>query len=199
MHFLHWLEVLALLGKGSDAVRKIRELWDYLLSSDGTMQSELRELSEVNILSLSPDAKFVAAAREYIKEVHLWDIATGAFLGILEVKVPDGAQRKGPLMRGPRGKAMWQGMKSLDFTTDGSRVFGAGVTGKVHIWDVATGAPVRTLTHRDVAAAEGSPEGKYIASGSKDGTIRIGMPLPLPHQQKTCKSRSHLTQEKLKP
>ena len=61
---------------------------------------------------------------------------------------------------------MWQGMKSLDFTADGSCVFGAGVTGKVHVWDVS--AP-----RCDVEVAEGSPEGKYIASGSKDGTIRI--------------------------
>ncbi|KAL4748027.1 quinon protein alcohol dehydrogenase-like superfamily [Aspergillus terricola var. indicus] len=150
---------------------QVLNLWDV---ENGQLLQQLEgQWSEVNVLSLSPDAKLVAAAREYTKEVHLWDIATGASLGILEVEVPEGAQRKGPLMRGPRGKAMWQGMKSLDFTADGSRVFGAGVTGKVHVWDVATGAPVRTLTHSDVEVAEGSPEGKYIASGSKDGTIRI--------------------------
>ena len=38
-HFLHWLEVLALLGKSSDAVRKIQELWDYLLFSDVSLSS----------------------------------------------------------------------------------------------------------------------------------------------------------------
>ena len=150
---------------------QVLNLWDV---ENGQLLQQLQgRWSEVNVLSLSPDAKLVAAARQYTKEVHLWDIATGASLGILEVEVPDGAQRKGFLSRGPRGKAIWQGMKSLDFTADGSRVFGAGVTGKVHVWDVATGTPVRTLTHRDVQVAEGSPEGKHIASGSKDGTIRI--------------------------
>jgi WD40 repeat protein len=154
-----------------DAEREILNLWD--VENRQLLQRLEGQWSEDNVLSLSPGAKHVASARRFTKEVRLWDIATVACLQILEVEVPDGAQKKGVLARGPRGKALWQGMKSLHFTADGSRVFGAGVTGKVHIWDVATGAPVQTLTHSDVEIAEGSPEGKHIASSSRDGTIRI--------------------------
>jgi WD40 repeat protein len=76
------------------------------------------------------------------------------------------------------------------FSEDGRLVAGAG-TGSdhtVHIWDVATGAPLSTLqTDGAVLSVVFSPNGRLVAAGSSDGTARVwtvagGLPLkPFPH------------------
>ncbi|KAI9372968.1 hypothetical protein BJX61DRAFT_542167 [Aspergillus egyptiacus] len=114
-----------------------------------------------NVLALSPDAKLIASARKNTDEVRLWDIATGACLW------------KAVVARSLSRTALGNGMKSLDFTADGSRLFGVGFTDDVHIWDVATGILMQTLTHRGIKVAEGSLDGKLIASGSLYGDVRI--------------------------
>jgi serine/threonine protein kinase len=66
-------------------------------------------------------------------------------------------------------------VNSLAFSPDGKTIAAGCGDRNVHLWSVATGAPVATLSgHTDkVNAVAYSPDGKLIASGSDDATVRI--------------------------
>ncbi|MBI3460117.1 hypothetical protein HY009_04220, partial [Candidatus Acetothermia bacterium] len=112
------------------------------------------EKSGVFSVVFSPDGKTVAtgAGDGYAR---LWDVSTGKVL-----------RRFGPV-----GTVF-----SSAFSPDGK--FLVGGTGEdllVHIWDVASGREMRTLSGHEgwVHAVAYSSDGKLIASGSADHTLRV--------------------------
>jgi WD40 repeat protein/tetratricopeptide (TPR) repeat protein len=106
--------------------------------------------SEVKIVVFSPDGKRVASASAD-GTIRLWNPATGAQL--LKIK------RAGD---------------AIAFSPDSKRL--ASASGKrVRLWDVENGVLIATLDgHLDkVWSVAFSPDGKWVASGSRDGTIRV--------------------------
>ena len=62
------------------------------------------------------------------------------------------------------------------FSPDGRLVAGAGIGADhaAHVWDAQTGLQLYTLPHDDdVLSVDFSPNGRYLATGSKDGTARV--------------------------
>ena len=123
----------------------------------------------ISSVALAPDGALLASESANAP-VRLWDVVAG--------------QERAPLGGVPAGKILGAGLEgSVTFSGDGKILAAAvciirpsgtigWVAGVVALWDVNTGAVVRTLAIRPgwVALA---PDGKTLASGHKDGTIRL--------------------------
>ncbi len=134
----------------------------------GEEVSRLDHDAPVGTGALSPDGRIVATAAA--SNVILWEAESGRKLGQLE-----------------HPAVVW----SIAFSPDGSRVAtGTGGTpiGQVseqrvpvgddnalRIWDVAEGKVVRKMQGHEhaIPAAAFSPDGRLLASGSADGTLRL--------------------------
>jgi WD40 repeat protein len=83
-----------------------------------------------------------------------------------------------------------EGVSSVTYSPDGTRIASGSPDHTVRLWDAATGAPVEQQLHHDdaVTSVAFSPDGTRIASGSADRTVRLwdsasGQPIgqPLRH------------------
>jgi WD40 repeat protein len=113
----------------------------------------------------SPDGKTLASVM-LSHTAHLWDVATGKGLRALvgDERVTFGNY----LCYGSSAPAAYSpDSKTLAVRSEGSRM---------HLWDIATGAEIRSITehdHRSINAAAFSPDGKTLALGESDNTVRL--------------------------
>ena len=147
-----------LASAGSDGTVR---LWDPATREEKT-SFDVGKIGEVRSVAVSPDARTVAAGMRY-GTVHVWDVAT----------------RKETTLTGHAGDA-W----GVAFTPDGGRggvtppllVSGGGdwnKAGDVKLWDVETGKERASLKHSgEVLCVAVSPDGKRLAAGSWDNTVR---------------------------
>ena len=109
-------------------------------------------------VAFSPDGKVIAATQRIC--VTIWDAGTGKRLRVL---------------RQPRGDVV----SCLAFSPDGRLALGAGtampVDTRLRVWDAETGHEVFVLQgHKgNVTAVAFSADGRWLASGSLDGTARL--------------------------
>jgi WD40 repeat protein len=101
-----------------------------------------------NAIVVSPDGKSaLSGSWGQVRNVKLWDIATSKLVRVFEGQP--------------------QQVNSVGFTPDGSRAFATGDYGLATIWDVATGAIVRTIQPHEkyfqVHRARLSPDGRQLA------------------------------------
>jgi WD40 repeat protein len=170
------------LAVGEEAEKPGRQiaLWDL------TTGKPVRELGmkapHVRALAFSADGRLLAAGGGYNSDaaendnirVGLWDLATGRPLRTME---------------GHTG-----GITAIAFSPDGRRLASCSHDSTVRLWETATGMQVRILRVRDdspgvsgpvgtkglslggVLTIAFSPDGKLLATGSADGTVRFWDP-----------------------
>ncbi len=149
-------------------------LWDV---ATGTLRDTFDgEFITVYNLSFNPDGSILAAGLN--DGVRLWDVATGtlrnaytghtgAFYGF--AINPDGITFSSVFMRNTAV------VHHIHFSPDGSVLATGGGSNTVRLWDVATGALLRTLTvpTSTVERLRFNPAGDTLVTGSWDGIVRL--------------------------
>jgi WD40 repeat protein/uncharacterized caspase-like protein len=180
------------------STNQLRTLKGHFTSDDDAMEG-------ITSLDISPDGKILASG-SFDQTAKLWDTATGKELHTLKghtgyvrsvVFSPDGKilatggvgalkekdsiklwdVRTGRELNATRGRILEGGeVLALSFSPDGKRLASASSSGEVKLWDVSTGALVRSFAGhpgRMVWSVAFSPDGQTIASGSFDKTVRL--------------------------
>ena len=122
--------------------------WD----ADGRNKHEILKVRDLHSMALSPDDRRLVVG-----------------FGEVEVSICDTAPHANPKLifaqLGP--------VTGLAFSPDGHRVASCS-SNDIAIWDPdANGTAVHLLGHRDALRVAYSPNGRHIASGSKDSTVRV--------------------------
>jgi len=104
-------------------------------------------------LAVSPDGKTLVTAGEDCRAIR-WDLATG--------------QQKGAVLGHDASVAM------AVFSGDSQKLITSTRSGKVHVWDLATGrATDLPRQGTEVCAVALAPDGRYFATGSGYGIVRL--------------------------
>jgi WD40 repeat protein len=147
-----------LSSRPSWAGKSILRVWDAVSGE------ELRQLKGVGLFALSPDGKVLAAGNPPNPVIRLLDLPTGKELRQINTGLAVGYN----LAFGPGGKTLaagagWQGPQTRDDPS------------AVALWDVTTGKEVcRCDGHKGgVQALAISPDGRLLATGGVDGTLRL--------------------------
>ena len=160
-----------------------------------THEETLKIADSTGVFALSADGRTLAVPMRDSR-MELRDPATGAVrtswdagTRLKGVAISANGQRLGGLGDDPREAFLWTAdgqrtgplsvdgaiLRAVALTGDGTLMATAGVDHAVHLWQAATGVLQRTLRgHTDeVLAVAFSPDGKHLATGCRDQTVRL--------------------------
>ncbi|RYP39668.1 hypothetical protein DL767_002049 [Monosporascus sp. MG133] len=159
-HFLHWLEVLTILGRIAESISILDDLQSLLdppkVNADwnACLQTLEGHSNSVWSVAFSHDSKQLVSASGD-GTVKIWDVARGACLQTLEKH------------------GFW--VRSVAFSHDSKLLVSASFQGIIKIWDAGTGACLQTLKGHNgpVWSVAFSHNSKEIVSASDDNTVKI--------------------------
>jgi type 1 glutamine amidotransferase len=181
-----------LATRGADGVVKI---WDARTGEQGTGEL-VRELEprrgRIVALSFAPDGRFLTAVADH-RTIERWEVATGKVAGTTSLQevarvLAFGAGKALTLAaQTSKRLALWNletgeptttfapldpQVRYLALTPDGKTLAAATAKGAIHLWDVETGALLRTVDLgapvRSLAAGA-----SHLAAGGADGAVRL--------------------------
>ena len=127
----------------------------------------------------SPDGRFLASCSCYDQEIRLWDVATGECLKIIFAKAPmslvflsKSSQTLSPTTFSTASPTASSQAAEVSFDLING---GAHWETGIQFWNLHNGECFKTLTGHDrwIMDVQLSPDGKTLASGSSDETIRL--------------------------
>ncbi|MCH2113646.1 MAG: protein kinase [Pirellulales bacterium] len=161
-----WVADMSVSANGSRALTccddgKLR-VWSL---DDARLERTIKPSSEgvFSSVDLSPDGQTAIAARAAQGTVQMWDLDSGH-----EIKPAD-PEREAWLEFGGRAGVIW----AARFAPHGNQVLTIGGN-DARLWDVATRKSlVRFSPHGAVSAADISPDGRLLATGSWDQSAKV--------------------------
>lgn len=122
----------------------------------------------VQSIAFNPDGTLLATT-SWKKTVELWDVKTGNLLRTLTRQVWDvsRAQLNTTLI----GHS--DVITSIAIAPDGHTIISGSRDKTIKIWNMATGALVKTIASDRILTVAVSPDGRAIVSTGSDGTIKI--------------------------
>ncbi len=150
-------------------------LWEIATGNLGATLSG--HMGSVNCIAFSPDGKRVLTGGDD-ETVRVWETETGKEL--LKLKEHPAKALSNPA-------SVWR----VQFSPDGSRILAVGNFVNIAVWDAKTGNALPAIEgHRSwIQALAFSPDGKLLASGSGDRTIRIWNVPELEYRQGLYRAR----------
>jgi WD40 repeat protein len=139
------------------------KLWD--VASGREVRTLSGHTDWVWSVAFSPDGRLLASG-SWDTTIKLWEVASGS-----EVRSLTGHPGFGvnSVAFSPNGRLLASG------SCRATNSFGYCIQGEIKLWDVASGREVRTLSGHDswVLSVAFSPDGRLLASGSWDKTIKL--------------------------
>ncbi|GLA98339.1 hypothetical protein AtubIFM57143_006280 [Aspergillus tubingensis] len=174
-HFLHWAEVMCVLGHASevvDNIQMLRSLTESIIKQSFELPGWIRRLPEVEELwsaelesieghkgipvravAYSPDGRWLASGSQD-RTVKIWDAATSTLQQSLEGHTDC--------------------VISISISSDGRRVASASMDRTIKVWDLMTNTHQTLKGHEHyIYAVAFSPDGRWLATGSYDLTVRV--------------------------
>ena len=121
------------------------------LATGNVLLSMTGHKGRVQTVELSPDMRYLAS-QEALRDIHLWDLATGKQIA----ELPD---HNPTFVLSPDGRTMATGSSTAE---------------RVRLWDLPSGRERAQLKQPGgIECLTFSQDGRYLAAGGKDGVIRI--------------------------
>jgi WD40 repeat protein len=152
-----------LVREDNQRVRPEVRRWDMAARRELPVLSKTGSLAPLNSLAYSPDGQMLAGA-DFLGNTVVWDAATGLVRTTLQA---DGKRRVRGLAYSPDGRTLAVGIgerPGYDFDL-----------GYIELWDVGTWRRHATLYGHTsaVLCIQFSPDGRLLASGGLDQTVRL--------------------------
>ncbi|KAL4734024.1 hypothetical protein BDV11DRAFT_175153 [Aspergillus similis] len=180
-HFLHWVEVMSMLGSISEVVEDITALQSAVQSDKGAGIFEFLQDAKRFILKNSQVAD-IAPLQLYASGL-IFAPKTAIIRRVFQRELPDWIDR------GPEVEENWSSelqtleghsdwVLSVAFSPDGRLLASGSVDRNIKLWDPATGTLKHTLEgHSDwVQSVAFSSDGRLLASHSRDEIIKLWDP-----------------------
>jgi WD40 repeat protein len=119
--------------------------------------------SSIQDVAFSPDGRMLAsAASNQDTSIALWEVPSGRLSRRLIVTSKD---------------QYWPWTNALAFSPDGRELATVDIRGRLHVWNVSTGAEHYSIEahpgNHGATAVAFSNDGKWLASGGSDGVVRV--------------------------